>query len=321
MVREAAAWPGATSASSATCRARRSASTASRRARCSSPTARIRLDASLAVDAGTDKAVGIAYKKLPTDVHVGDVLLLNDGQISLQVENRRPAHQTRVLVGGELGNNKGINRQGGGLSAGALTDKDREDIRTAAALKVDYLAVSFPRDAADMNEARACCARPAATGCWWRRSSAPRRSQSGGGGAGERRGHGRARRPRRRNGLCRTRRPAEADHSGARHQNKRRHHGDADDGVDDRQHDSDARRGVGRRQCGHGRHRCGDALGRDRLRQASRPRWSRRCRRSSSAPRSTRTRTCASGSATPGTSAHRRGDRGGGDVHGEPPAT
>jgi pyruvate kinase len=59
-----------------------------------------------------------------------------------------------VLVGGELGNNKGINRQGGGLSAGALTDKDREDIRTAAALKVDYLGVSFPRDAADMDEAR-----------------------------------------------------------------------------------------------------------------------------------------------------------------------
>jgi len=114
------------------------------------------LDASLAVDAGTDKAVGIAYKKLPTDVHIGDVLLLNDGQISLQVEKiDGPRISTRVLVGGELGNNKGINRQGGGLSAGALTDKDREDIRTAAALKVDFLGISFPRDAADMNEARA----------------------------------------------------------------------------------------------------------------------------------------------------------------------
>ncbi len=114
------------------------------------------LDASLPVDAGTDKAVGIAYKRLPSDVFAGDVLLLNDGQISLQVLGiDGPCIRTRVLVGGELGNNKGINRQGGGLSAGALTDKDREHIKAAASLKVDFLAVSFARDAADMNEARA----------------------------------------------------------------------------------------------------------------------------------------------------------------------
>jgi len=113
------------------------------------------LDASLAIDAGNEQAVGIAYKKLPTDVHIGDVLLLNDGQISLQVEQiDGPRINTRVLVGGELGNSKGINRQGGGLSASALTDKDREDIHTAASLKVDFLAISFARDAADMNEAR-----------------------------------------------------------------------------------------------------------------------------------------------------------------------
>jgi pyruvate kinase len=118
--------------------------------------AQFTLDASLGVDAGNEKAVGIAYKRLPMDVFPGDVLLLNDGQISLQVESiDGPRISTRVLVGGELGNNKGINRQGGGLSAGALTDKDREDIRTAATLKVDYLAVSFARDAADMDEARA----------------------------------------------------------------------------------------------------------------------------------------------------------------------
>jgi pyruvate kinase len=113
------------------------------------------LDASLGADAGDDRAVGIAYKKLPADVSTGDVLLLNDGQISLQVQSiAGPRIETRVLVGGELGNNKGINRQGGGLSAGALTDKDREDIAVAASLKVDYLAVSFARDASDMNEAR-----------------------------------------------------------------------------------------------------------------------------------------------------------------------
>jgi pyruvate kinase len=113
------------------------------------------LDASLGVEAGDESAVGIAYKKLPADVSVGDVLLLNDGQISLEVVSiTGPRIDTRVLVGGELGNNKGINRQGGGLSAGALTDKDREDIVVAASLSVDYLAVSFARDASDMNEAR-----------------------------------------------------------------------------------------------------------------------------------------------------------------------
>ncbi|NNM62046.1 MAG: pyruvate kinase [Steroidobacteraceae bacterium] len=117
--------------------------------------ARFTLDASLATDAGTAEAVGIAYKKLPADVFAGDVLLLNDGQISLQVQSiDGPRIHTRVLVGGELGNNKGINRQGGGLSAGALTEKDRQDIRAAASLGVDYLAVSFARDAADIEEAR-----------------------------------------------------------------------------------------------------------------------------------------------------------------------
>ncbi|HEX3397500.1 MAG TPA: pyruvate kinase, partial [Steroidobacteraceae bacterium] len=103
------------------------------------------LDASLAVDAGTEHSVGIAYKRLPADVFAGDVLLLNDGQISLRVMSiDGPRIRTRVQVGGELGNSKGINRQGGGLSAGALTDKDREDIVTAARLKVDYLGISFP---------------------------------------------------------------------------------------------------------------------------------------------------------------------------------
>ena len=143
-------------ACSAICRDPRSASIDSRPERSSCKDgAEFTLDASLAVDAGTEHSVGIAYKKLPTDVFAGDVLLLNDGQISLRVVGiEGPRIKTRVLVGGELGNNKGINRQGGGLSAGALTDKDREDIVTAARLKVDYLGISFPRDAADMDEAR-----------------------------------------------------------------------------------------------------------------------------------------------------------------------
>ncbi len=113
------------------------------------------LDVSLDPEAGTAASVGVAYKDLPRDVKQGDVLLLNDGQLVLDVEKvDGPRIHTVVRIGGELSNQKGINRQGGGLSAGALTDKDREDIKTAAQLGLDYLAVSFARDAADMREAR-----------------------------------------------------------------------------------------------------------------------------------------------------------------------
>jgi pyruvate kinase len=113
------------------------------------------LDVSLDPAAGTAATVGCAYKELPRDVHDGDVLLLNDGHIVLQVLRvAGPRVLTRVVTGGELSNNKGLNRRGGGLSAGALTDKDREDIRAAARLEVDYLGVSFPKTADDMLEAR-----------------------------------------------------------------------------------------------------------------------------------------------------------------------
>jgi pyruvate kinase len=113
------------------------------------------LDASLAADAGDEHAVGVSYKALPQDVSPGDCLLLNDGAIVLEVERvDGPRVHCVVRVGGLLSDGKGINRQGGGLSAGALTDKDREDIRTAAELDLDFLAVSFPRTAQDMEEAR-----------------------------------------------------------------------------------------------------------------------------------------------------------------------
>jgi pyruvate kinase len=113
------------------------------------------LDVSLDARGGTQSAVGVAYKTLPKDVRAGDTLLLNDGQIALDVVDvDGPCINTRVVVGGELSDNKGINKQGGGLSAGALTDKDRIDIRLAAELGVDYLAVSFARDGSDMDEAR-----------------------------------------------------------------------------------------------------------------------------------------------------------------------
>jgi pyruvate kinase len=114
------------------------------------------LDVSLDADGGTAREVGVAYKSLPKDVRAGDVLLLNDGQIMLDVKSVAGSRiETIVSIGGELSDHKGINRQGGGLSAGALTDKDRADVRFAAQLGVDYLAVSFARNASDMEEARA----------------------------------------------------------------------------------------------------------------------------------------------------------------------
>ncbi len=117
--------------------------------------ARFVLDASLEADAGSLESVGVTYKALPGDVDAGDVLLLNDGAIVLGVERiDGPRVECVVQVGGTLSDNKGINRQGGGLSARALTDKDRADIRTAAELELDFLAVSFPREAADIDEAR-----------------------------------------------------------------------------------------------------------------------------------------------------------------------
>jgi pyruvate kinase len=113
------------------------------------------LDTALGANAGDQHIVGCAYAELPRDVVPGDVLLLNDGAISLRVEKSEGTRiDTVVLIGGLLSNRKGINKQGGGLSAAALTDKDREDLRHALSLEADFLAISFPRRAADMEEAR-----------------------------------------------------------------------------------------------------------------------------------------------------------------------
>ena len=118
--------------------------------------ARFTLDTELDPKAGTANVVGVAYKNLPQDVAPGDTLLLCDGQIVLDVERvGATTIETRVRVGGELTDRKGLNRQGGGISAPAISERDREDIRFAAAEGVDYLAVSFARDAADIQEARA----------------------------------------------------------------------------------------------------------------------------------------------------------------------
>ncbi len=113
------------------------------------------LDSELQPGAGDHQSVGLDYKNLPQDVSAGDTLLLDDGRLELQVTqvDGNKVH-TLVLIGGVLSNNKGINKKGGGLSANALTEKDKRDILLAAELKVDYLAVSFPRNGADMQYAR-----------------------------------------------------------------------------------------------------------------------------------------------------------------------
>jgi pyruvate kinase len=113
------------------------------------------LDTALDPQGGSISEVGCAYQELPSDVHGGDMLLLADGQIVLQVEKVVGTRiSTVVRSGGELSNRKGLNRQGGGISAPALTEKDLEDIRLAAELGIDYLAVSFARDADDIRRAQ-----------------------------------------------------------------------------------------------------------------------------------------------------------------------
>jgi pyruvate kinase len=104
---------------------------------------------------GNNDRVGLDYKELPRDVKPGDTLLLNDGLLRLTVDAvvGELVHTT-VVVGGELSNNKGINKAGGGLTAPALTAKDMDDIKTAMSFQCEYLAVSFPKNATDMEMAR-----------------------------------------------------------------------------------------------------------------------------------------------------------------------
>ena len=106
-------------------------------------------------ESGDESRVGLDYKELPRDVSPGAILLLDDGLIRLNVESvDGPRIVTRVVNGGVLSNNKGINRLGGGLTAPALTAKDMEDMKTAAQLEADYVAVSFPKNKEDMYMAR-----------------------------------------------------------------------------------------------------------------------------------------------------------------------
>jgi pyruvate kinase len=113
------------------------------------------IDADLASNAGDEHHVGVTYKALPRDVRAGDTLLVDDGRVILKVEKiDGNAIETVVLLGGQLSDNKGVNREGGGLSAKALTHKDRLDLKHAVEIGADYIAVSFPRTAQDIHDAR-----------------------------------------------------------------------------------------------------------------------------------------------------------------------
>ncbi len=104
---------------------------------------------------GDQRRVGLDYPELVNDVKPGDTLLLDDGRMMMRVDRTTPqAIECTVIQGGVLSNRKGINRQGGGLSAPALTSKDMEDIKTAIGFEADFIAVSFPKNAADMYMAR-----------------------------------------------------------------------------------------------------------------------------------------------------------------------
>ncbi|MFD2111449.1 pyruvate kinase [Thiorhodococcus fuscus] len=113
------------------------------------------IDIHCGIEDGSQTQVGTTYTQLPEDVRHGDTLLLDDGSIELWVDSVANGRiDCKVVVGGALSNNKGINKKGGGLSAPALTDKDKDDIRFAADLDADYLAVSFVRNAEDVRLAR-----------------------------------------------------------------------------------------------------------------------------------------------------------------------
>jgi pyruvate kinase len=113
------------------------------------------IDSEHPADGGNQTCVGTVYKDLPKDVKSGDTLILDDGRIVMEVVNVEDTRvNCTVTGGGILSDKKGINLKGGGLSAAALTPKDKQDILSAAALQADYLAVSFPRSSDDIYEAR-----------------------------------------------------------------------------------------------------------------------------------------------------------------------
>ena len=215
---------------------------------------------------GNQERVGLDYKELPNDVSAGTVLLLNDGMLEFHVTKVKGAEVIcKVVRGGVLSNNKGINRKGGGLTAPALTDKDKEDIKTAALIKADYLAVSFPRSGDDMRLARelmhAAGGKSLLMAKIERAEAIPALADiiDASDAIMVARGDlsvevGDAAVPGLQKRMIKMARDEEppGDH---------RH---ANDGIDDHQSDPDPRGSIGRGECGTGWHRCGDAVGGNR---------------------------------------------------------
>ena len=116
---------------------------------------KFKINTELSSNDGDESQIGISYKKLANDLKVKDKLLIDDGRIVLSVLSiNKNIIDCKVVTGGELTNSKGINLQGGGLSAGAVTNKDVEDMKHATKIEVDFIAISFPRDAKDIKKAR-----------------------------------------------------------------------------------------------------------------------------------------------------------------------
>ncbi len=229
------------------------------------------LDINLGKYDGDHTQVGISYEPLAREVKPGTRLLLDDGRVVLDVVNveNNTRVNTKVVVGGDLSNNKGINLLGGGLSAAALTEKDKEDIKTIAVIQADYVAISFPRTADDMHEARALLEAAgsyaglvakieraeamdvideiimASDASWWRAATWAWKS------ATQLAGRAKA-----------------FDQTFARIE-PGRDYCHANDGIDDRKSDPDPCRGVRRGQRDRRRYRCDHAVGGDRIRQTS----------------------------------------------------
>ena len=114
------------------------------------------LDPSLPDSAGDNTQVGVTYPALAQDVKPGDVLYIDDGRIVMEVVSViKTQVRCRVVTGGKLSDNKGINLKGGGLSTGALTRKDRKDLLHGVEIGADYFAISFVSSVADIEQARA----------------------------------------------------------------------------------------------------------------------------------------------------------------------
>ena len=231
------------------------------------------INTALGPEDGDERQVGVSYKALAREVKAKDRLLIDDGRLVLEVSAVADnVIRCAVLTGGELSDNKGLNLQGGGLSAAGLTEKDEADLKHAATLKADFIAISFPKDAADIRRARKMmqdCGCKAGVIAKIERAEALDHSEEiieaadaimiARGDLGVEIGD--AALPPVQKSLIKMARSMDPDC----------HHRDPDDAIHDQQQDPDPGRGVRCCQRGHRRRRCRHAVRRDQHRPLSRP--------------------------------------------------